>query len=154
MESPQREASFEHKKNIPTQKINVWKKCLKNQKFSFCVLEFDKFPFRVVRRSMAQSIARRLKQLLIDWTPSNSKGKWVQCYLPRQKNTIFAPKLPDIAARTSNGARTTCSDWDKVSLIDWVTCKGEEKLAVIFFERFRSMCPVHTCSRNLSLKDE
>ena len=85
MESPQREASFEHKKNIPTQKINVWKKCLKNQKFSFCVLEFDKFPFRVVRRSMAQSIARRLKQLLIYWTPSNSKGKWVQCYLPRQK---------------------------------------------------------------------
>ena len=28
------------------------------------LLEFDKFPFRVVRRSIAQSIARRLKQLL------------------------------------------------------------------------------------------
>ena len=67
MESPQREASFEHKKhsnskNKCVKKVFEKSKILNMLRF---LLEFDKFPFRVVRRSMAQSIARRLKQLLI-----------------------------------------------------------------------------------------
>ena len=64
--------ALKEKHLLSTQKhSNSKNKCVKKvfEKSHFfnmlaLLLEFDKFPFRVARRSMAQSIARRLKQLL------------------------------------------------------------------------------------------
>ena len=57
---------------------------------------FDTFPVRVARRSIAQTIARRLKQFLSYWTPSNSKGS--ECFVasPARKS-YFRAKTSDYA---------------------------------------------------------
>ena len=67
MESPRREASLSTQKHS-----NSKNKCVKKvfEKLHFFnmlahLLEFDKFSFRVARRSMAQSIARRLVESAI-----------------------------------------------------------------------------------------
>ena len=77
------------------------------------LLEFDKFPFRVVRRSTRSSIDSPSSEATFDILNSfQLEGEVSAMLLAAPKNTIFAPKLAPMAARTSNGARTRMMLYD------------------------------------------